>query len=53
MRTDDTAIEEATRRRESAAAEQAMLEHMHHAGLELISNRKRQRIKEKLCAVTF
>jgi|ERR1017187_5367494 GntR family transcriptional repressor for pyruvate dehydrogenase complex len=41
MRTDHTAIVEAICRGESAAAEQAMLEHMHHVGLDLISNRKR------------
>ncbi|MGH9668379.1 MAG: FadR/GntR family transcriptional regulator [Bryobacteraceae bacterium] len=41
MRADHTAIVEAICRGESIAAEQAMLEHMHHVGLDLISNRKR------------
>lgn len=41
MRADHTAIVEAICRGESAAAENAMLEHMHHIGLDLISNRKR------------
>lgn len=41
MRADHTAIVEAICRGESLAAEQAMLEHMHHVGLDLISNRKR------------
>ena len=41
MRADHTAIVEAICRGESGAAEKAMLEHMHHIGLDLISNRKR------------
>jgi GntR family transcriptional repressor for pyruvate dehydrogenase complex len=41
MRTDHSAIVERICRGEAAAAEQAMLEHMHHVGLDLISNRKR------------
>jgi GntR family transcriptional regulator, transcriptional repressor for pyruvate dehydrogenase complex len=41
MHNDHRAIVEAICRGESAAAEQAMLEHMHHVGLDLISNRKR------------
>ena len=41
MRADHTAVVEAICRGESAAAELAMLEHMHRVGLDLISNRKR------------
>jgi DNA-binding FadR family transcriptional regulator len=41
MREDHSAIVEAICRGESSAAEQAMLEHMHHIGLDLISNKKR------------
>ena len=41
MRADHTAIVEAICRGDSGAAEKAMLEHMHHIGLDLISNRKR------------
>ena len=41
MWADHTAIVEGIWRGESGAAEKAMLEHMHHIGLDLISNRKR------------
>lgn len=41
MRADHTAIVDAICRGESAAAEKAMLEHMHNIGLDLISSRKR------------
>jgi GntR family transcriptional repressor for pyruvate dehydrogenase complex len=41
MRDDHEAIVRAIVRGESEAAEQAMLEHMHDIGLDLISNRKR------------
>jgi GntR family transcriptional repressor for pyruvate dehydrogenase complex len=41
MRRDHAAIVQAVCRGESAAAEQAMTEHFHHVGLDLISNRKR------------